>query len=172
MVTIQNGIASDIASMVSELLDSPGNDPTQKIIVLGDPRSNSIIIRSGSPERTQLARELIYKLDNAQSNPSNLHVVYLRNAQAGKLAQALRGLLTGESDSGDGKGDPTRAMLSNGGMNSNSSSQNGQASTQSGNSTSSSGTTSASSGASSPQARGRVPPARARTRAWRFPRAG
>ncbi|WP_248767142.1 type II secretion system secretin GspD [Pseudomonas sp. MWU12-2345] len=140
VVTIQNGIASDIASMVSELLDSPGNDPTQKIIVLGDPRSNSIIIRSGSPERTQLARELIYKLDNAQSNPSNLHVVYLRNAQAGKLAQALRGLLTGESDSGDGKGDPTRAMLSNGGMNSNSGSQNGQAGTQSSSGTTSSGT--------------------------------
>jgi len=150
LVTIQNGIASDIASMVSELLDSPGNDPTQKIVVLGDPRSNSIIIRSGSPERTQLARELIYKLDNAQSNPSNLHVVYLRNAQAGKLAQALRGLLTGESDSGDGKGDPTRAMLSNGGMNSNSS-QNGQASTQSGGGTSSSGTGSATSGSSSAQ---------------------
>jgi general secretion pathway protein D len=150
VVTIQNGIASDIASMVSELLDSPGNDPTQKIVVLGDPRSNSIIIRSGSPERTQLARELIYKLDNAQSNPSNLHVVYLRNAQAGKLAQALRGLLTGESDSGDGKGDPTRAMLSNGGMNSNSS-QNGQASTQSGGGTSSSGTGSATSGSSSAQ---------------------
>src|SRR5471032_1646026 len=151
VVTIQNGIASDIASMVSELLDSPGNDPTQKIVVLGDPRSNSIIIRSGSPERTQLARELIYKLDNAQSNPSNLHVVYLRNAQAGKLAQALRGLLTGESDSGDGKGDPTRAMLSNGGMNSNSSSQNGQTGTQSGSSTSSSGSSTASSASASAQ---------------------
>lgn len=151
VVTIQNGIASDIASMVSELLDSPGNDPTQKIVVLGDPRSNSIIIRSGSPERTQLARELIYKLDNAQSNPSNLHVVYLRNAQAGKLAQALRGLLTGESDSGDGKGDPTRAILSNGGMNSNSSSQNGQASSQSTSGTSSSGTSSSSSGSSGAQ---------------------
>ncbi|WP_248795722.1 type II secretion system secretin GspD [Pseudomonas sp. MWU13-2105] len=151
VVTIQNGIASDIASMVSELLDSPGNDPTQKIVVLGDPRSNSIIIRSGSPERTQLARELIYKLDNAQSNPSNLHVVYLRNAQAGKLAQALRGLLTGESDSADGKGDPTRAMLSNGGMNSNSGSQSGQASPQSGGSTSSSGTSTSSSGSSSAQ---------------------
>ncbi|NWD71949.1 type II secretion system secretin GspD [Pseudomonas gingeri] len=151
VVTIQNGIASDIASMVSELLDSPGNDPTQKIVVLGDPRSNSIIIRSGSPERTQLARELIYKLDNAQSNPSNLHVVYLRNAQAGKLAQALRGLLTGESDSGDSKGDPTRAMLSNGGMNSNSSSQNGQASTQSTSGTSSSGTSTSTSGSSGAQ---------------------
>ncbi|MCQ3031112.1 type II secretion system secretin GspD [Pseudomonas syringae] len=110
VVPVQNGIAVDIAAMVSDLLESPGNDPTQKIIVVGDPRSNSIIVRSGSPERTDLARNLIYKLDNAQSNPSNLHVVYLRNAQAGKLAQALRGLLTGESDSGNS--DDARAKLS------------------------------------------------------------
>jgi general secretion pathway protein D len=88
VVQIQNGIAADIAPMVADLLDAPGNDPTQKIAVIGDPRSNTIIIRAGSPERTELARNLIYKLDNAQSNPSNLHVVYLRNAQAAKLAQA------------------------------------------------------------------------------------
>ncbi len=100
VVKVQNGIAVDIAAMVAELLDTQGADQTQKINVVGDPRSNSIIIRSGSPERTELARNLIYKLDNAQSNPSNMHVVYLRNAQAGKLAQSLRGLLTGESESG------------------------------------------------------------------------
>ncbi|MFJ4142611.1 type II secretion system secretin GspD [Pseudomonas sp. NPDC089734] len=110
VVPVQNGIAVDIAAMVSDLLETPGNDPTQKIIVVGDPRSNSIIVRAGSPERTELARNLIYKLDNAQNNPSNLHVVYLRNAQAGKLAQALRGLLTGESDSGETDG--ARAKLS------------------------------------------------------------
>jgi len=115
VVSVQNGIAVDIAGMVSGLLETQGNDPTQKITVIGDPRSNSIIIRAGSPERTELARNLIYKLDNAQSNPSNLHVVYLRNAQAGKLAQALRGLLTGESDSGESDG--ARGKLSGmGGM--------------------------------------------------------
>ncbi len=110
VVMVQNGIAVDIAAMVSELLETQGADQTQKINVIGDPRSNSIIIRSGSPERTELARNLIYKLDNAQSNPSNMHVVYLRNAQAGKLAQSLRGLLTGESDSG--VSDDARSKLS------------------------------------------------------------
>ncbi|PUA43010.1 type II secretion system protein GspD [Pseudomonas protegens] len=110
VVAVHNGIAVDIATMVAELLETQGADPTQKISVIGDPRSNSIIIRAGSPERTELARNLVYKLDNAQSNPSNLHVVYLRNAQAGKLAQALRGLLTGESDSTGNDG--ARAMLS------------------------------------------------------------
>lgn len=110
VVPIQNGIAVDIAQMVSDLLETQGGDQTQKINVIGDPRSNSIIIRAGSPERTELARNLIYKLDNAQNNPSNLHVVYLRNAQAAKLAQALRGLLTGESE-GEGN-DNSRSVLS------------------------------------------------------------
>ena len=138
VVAVHNGIAVDIAGMVSELLENQGGDPTQKINVIGDPRSNSIIIRAGSPERTELARNLIYKLDNAQSNPSNLHVVYLRNAQAGKLAQALRGLLTGESDSGTN--DTARAMLSSMG--------GGQSSGQSNSTSASSSGTSSSSGSS------------------------
>ncbi|KJZ49937.1 type II secretion system secretin GspD [Pseudomonas marginalis] len=136
VVQVQNGIAVDIAGMVSQLLEQPGGDATQKISVVGDPRSNSIIIRAGSPERTELARNLVYKLDNAQSNPSNLHVVYLRNAQAAKLAQALRGLLTGESDSGTG--DTGRSVLSAMGGNT-SGGQSGQNSPSSTSQTSSSG---------------------------------
>ena len=126
VVPIHNGIAADIAPMVADLLETSGNDPTQKIVVIGDPRSNTIIIRAGSPERTELARNLIYKLDNAQSNPSNLHVVYLRNAQAGKLAQTLRGLLTGESDSNTS--DSVRSALS--AMGGNSSGQGSQSGMQ------------------------------------------
>ncbi len=150
VVQIQNGIAADIAPMVADLLDAPGNDPTQKIAVIGDPRSNTIIIRSGSPERTELARNLIYKLDNAQSNPSNLHVVYLRNAQAAKLAQALRGLLTGESDSGTS--DSARSVLSAmGASTGGSAGQNGQSGTQTSGSTS---TTNSSGSASGSYAQG------------------
>ncbi|MCD7037153.1 type II secretion system secretin GspD [Pseudomonas sp. MAFF 311095] len=139
VVQVQNGIAVDIAGMVSQLLEQPGGDATQKISVVGDPRSNSIIIRASSPERTELARNLVYKLDNAQSNPSNLHVVYLRNAQAAKLAQALRGLLTGESDSGTG--DTGRSVLSAMGGNT-SGGQSGQNSPSSTSQTSSSGSSS------------------------------
>jgi general secretion pathway protein D len=130
VVMVQNGIAVDIAAMISELLETQGADQTQKINVIGDPRSNSIIIRSGSPERTELARNLIYKLDNAQSNPSNMHVVYLRNAQAGKLAQSLRGLLTGESESG--VSDEARGKLSAMGGNAQSTQGNSAAQNSSG----------------------------------------
>ncbi|MBJ2243174.1 type II secretion system secretin GspD [Pseudomonas sp. MF6768] len=138
VVPVQNGIAVDIAAMVAELLETQGNDQTQKIAVIGDPRSNSIIIRAGSPERTELARNLIYKLDNAQSNPSNMHVVYLRNAQAGKLAQSLRGMLTGESESG--VSDEARSKLS---------AMGGAGSTSQGSTQNSSGTPTASAAPSS-----------------------
>jgi general secretion pathway protein D len=119
--------------MVAELLDVQGADVTQKVSVIGDPRSNSIILRTGSPERTELARQLIYKLDNAQNNPSNLHVVYLRNAQANKLAQALRGLLTGEGEMAGASTDGARALLSGGGLGGqNGSSMSGNANNASG----------------------------------------
>ncbi|MCQ7290073.1 hypothetical protein NP014_24735, partial [Salmonella enterica] len=95
---------------------SGGAEQGQKTVVLADPRSNSIVIRSPSPERTQLARDLIGKLDSVQSNPGNLHVVYLRNAQATRLAQALRGLITGDSGGESNEGDQQRARLSGGGM--------------------------------------------------------
>ncbi|WP_268798214.1 type II secretion system secretin GspD [Pseudomonas huanghezhanensis] len=129
VVQVRNGIASDIATLVTQLLESQGAaDPTQKISVVGDPRSNTVIIRAGSPERTDIARQLIYKLDNAQAGAGNFHVVYLRNAQAGKLAATLRGMLTGERDSENG-GDNARSILNG---------SNNAASTQGGTGTSSS----------------------------------
>lgn len=119
LVKLRNGIATDIAALATELLEGSGEKGRRDIVVLADPRSNSIVIRSSSPGRTALARELIGKLESAQGDPGNLHVVYLRNAQAVHLANVLRGLLTGES--GDqtatgGGGSSVRAALGAGGM--------------------------------------------------------
>ncbi|MDP9881276.1 general secretion pathway protein D [Variovorax boronicumulans] len=119
LVKLRHGIATDIAALATELLEGSGEKGRRDIVVLADPRSNSIVIRSSSPGRTALARELIGKLESAQGDPGNLHVVYLRNAQAVHLANVLRGLLTGES--GDqsatgGGGSSVRAALGAGGM--------------------------------------------------------
>lgn len=98
VVKLQQGIAVDVAAMVSPLLDAQGNEPTQKVVVMADPRSNSVLLRSSSPARTRLARQLVEKLDRAQDESGNLHVVYLRNAQATQLAKVLRGVVAGQSD--------------------------------------------------------------------------
>ncbi len=98
VVKLQQGIAVDVAAMVSPLLDAQGNEPTQKVVVMADPRSNSVLLRSSSPARTRLARQLVEKLDRAQDESGNLHVVYLRNAQATQLAKVLRGVVAGQTD--------------------------------------------------------------------------
>lgn len=100
VVPVRYGVASDLASLATQLLDAQGNDQTQRISMVADPRTNSVLIRAGSPARTQLARDLITKLDSEQSRPGNLHVVYLRNAQAAKLAEVLGGLLASQSLNG------------------------------------------------------------------------
>jgi len=102
VVPVQSGIASDIAALAAQLLDTQGNDPTQRIAVVADPRSNSVLVRSGSPARTRLARDLIVKLDAQQSRSGNLHVVYLRNAQASRIAEVLGGLLAGQAGNAPG----------------------------------------------------------------------
>ena len=56
VVPVRSGIASDIAVLAPQLLDTQGNDPTQRIAVVADPRSNSVLVRAGSPARTKLAR--------------------------------------------------------------------------------------------------------------------
>ncbi|SFO83787.1 general secretion pathway protein D [Variovorax sp. PDC80] len=118
VVKVRNGVAVDIAALANELLQGGSGDGKRDIVVLADPRSNSVIIRSSSPARTSLARDLVAKLDNAQDDPGNLHVVYLRNARASYLSGVLRGLLTGDSGGtalGSG-GDNVRATLGAGGM--------------------------------------------------------
>ncbi len=104
VVPVRSGIASDIAILASQLLDTQSSDPTQRIAVVADPRSNSVLIRAGSPARTRLARDLITKLDAQQNRAGNLHVVYMRNAQATRIAEVLGGLLTGQANSAPGAG--------------------------------------------------------------------
>ncbi|MGB3432521.1 secretin N-terminal domain-containing protein, partial [Achromobacter sp.] len=102
VVPVRSAVATDIAILASQLLDTQSSDPTQRIAVVADPRSNSVLVRSGSPARTRLARDLIMKLDAQQNRAGNLHVVYMRNAQATRIAEVLGGLLTGQANSAPG----------------------------------------------------------------------
>ncbi|HYG46173.1 MAG TPA: type II secretion system secretin GspD [Bordetella sp.] len=97
VVPVKYGVASDLAALATQLLDAQNGDATQRIAMVADPRTNSVLIRAGSPARTRLARDLIQKLDSEQSRPGNLHVVYLRNAQASRMAEVLGGLLTSQA---------------------------------------------------------------------------
>jgi len=101
VVPIRHAIASDIAAMVTRLMESGGTagaDPG-RVSLLVYPRTNSIVVRAPTEARANLAKALIEKLDQPTAQPSNVHVVYLKNAEATKLAQTLRAIMTSDSSS-------------------------------------------------------------------------
>jgi general secretion pathway protein D len=102
IVRLQHAIASDLAVLLGKVLDASaqGADASQRVTVLAEPSSNSLLIRSASPARVGLVRTLIAKLDQPSAVPGNIHVVYLKNAEATRLARTLLG--AGGSDPGAG----------------------------------------------------------------------
>jgi general secretion pathway protein D len=113
VITLKNAIAIDLAPLVSRLIEPTGNAGTAaagtpatpgqtgndyKTTLIAEPRSNTLILRAANPARAALVRSLIDKLDQrGTQNPSgNIHVVYLKNADATKLAATLRAAVTGE----------------------------------------------------------------------------
>jgi len=103
VVPIQHAIASDIATMVNRLLDAgaatPGGDAGRTSLLV-DSRSNSVIVRAPTEARANLAKSLIAKLDQPTAMPGNVHVVYLRNAEASRLAQTLRAVMSSDASAG------------------------------------------------------------------------
>jgi general secretion pathway protein D len=55
------------------------------------------VVRAPSAARANLAKSLIAKLDQPTQQLGNVHVVYLKNAEATKLAQTLRSVVSGDS---------------------------------------------------------------------------
>ena len=93
LIPLEHAIASDVAALLARLVETPqGGDPSQRVTVLAEPVSNSLLIRSPSPARTNLLRTLVAKLDRPSAVPGNIYVVYLKNAEASRLARTLLGI--------------------------------------------------------------------------------
>ena len=111
IIGLKHALAVDLAPLVLRLMESssgaPGGaatDASFKTTLLAESRSNALILRAANPARLALARSLISKLDQPSSaGPNgaagNIYVVYLKNADATKLAVTLRAALSGETRS-------------------------------------------------------------------------
>ena len=94
VVPIRYAIASDVATLVSRLMEPATGGDSGRVSILPDPRTNSVVVRAPSAARANLAKSLIAKLDQPTSEAGNVHVVYLKNADATKLAQTLRAVVS------------------------------------------------------------------------------
>jgi general secretion pathway protein D len=117
VLNLKNALAIDLAPILQRLVDTtqgagaasapaaPGSTPVAggeagfKTVILPEPRSNSLILRAANPARLAQARSLAEKLDQPAGKDAagNLHVVYLKNADAVKLANTLRAAMAADA---------------------------------------------------------------------------
>ena len=97
LVPVKNASALDVVTLVNRLLSdttAPGaaQEAQQRVSLVADPRSNSILVRADNPARSARVRQLIEQLDTPARVGGNVFIVYLRNADAAHVAETLRGL--------------------------------------------------------------------------------
>ncbi|RCW74205.1 type II secretion system secretin GspD [Pseudorhodoferax soli] len=120
VIPLRHALASDMAPLVSRLVE-PGSstgggaapaagqaaDTSYRTTLLAEPRSNALVVRASNPARMNLIRSLVARLDQPPAPGSsaasgNIHVVYLKNADAVKLAATLRAAMAAGNTGGTG----------------------------------------------------------------------
>lgn len=111
IIPLRHAVAADLAPLVLKLTEGGSATTAQagqgqadnafKTTILAEPRSNSLVVRTANPARQALVRALAAKLDRPSSDKAsgNVHVVYLKNADAVQLATTLRAAMAAESSS-------------------------------------------------------------------------
>ena len=118
VVTLKNASAIDLVPLLNKLVGAetatqgaqPG-DAQQRVMIVADPRSNSVLVRSDNPGRAARLKAMIEQLDTPQRAGGNMFIVYLRNADAARVAQTLRALLSGGGDIAQPVNPPAQSMF-------------------------------------------------------------
>lgn len=103
VMPVKYSSALDLATTINRLMQdgavvaTGSTDASQRFTLMADARTNSLLLRTDSPARVMRVRDLVAKLDIAGSAPGNMHVVYLKNADATKIAQTLRSVIAGDT---------------------------------------------------------------------------
>jgi len=103
MIALQYASALDVAQTITRMVadpaapGAPAPDASLRTTVVADARSNSLLVRASDPARLTRIRQLAAMLDTPTSAAGNIHVVYLKNAEAVRVAETLRGIYSGDS---------------------------------------------------------------------------
>jgi general secretion pathway protein D len=103
LIPLRHASALDVAQAVARLFAEPAQgagaagDASQRVVIVPDTRSNSLMARSDNPSRLARLRSLVAMLDSPTSSAGNIHVVHLKNAEAVRVAETLRAIYQGDA---------------------------------------------------------------------------
>ena len=104
VIKLQYASAVDVAALLARLMPEVNPNPANpgtlaKLAIAVEPRTNSLLVRADTPALITRIKALVAGVDIPTAANGNIHVVYLRNAEATKLAETLRGLMSGSGSS-------------------------------------------------------------------------
>jgi general secretion pathway protein D len=91
VIPLQYALASEMVRLLEKLWPQNVDDPSKRLSVGVDERSNSILISGSTGKRLEI-RALISHLDTPVESGGSTHVIYLRYANAENVARILNGL--------------------------------------------------------------------------------
>ncbi|MGB8435534.1 MAG: secretin N-terminal domain-containing protein, partial [Burkholderiales bacterium] len=99
-IPLKHASATDFMQVVQRLVPDAvtaagTQGATPRLALAIDARTNSILVRADNPNLAARIRSLVATLDSPTSQLGNIHVVFLRNADATRLAESLRAMLSG-----------------------------------------------------------------------------
>ena len=100
-VPLENASAAEAVRVVNALYQQAGTEGGANVKVVGDERSNSVVISGDKSQRLRV-RALIAHLDTPLKTGGDTRVRYLRFANAEKLAPKLKEQVTGIAQAGAG----------------------------------------------------------------------
>jgi general secretion pathway protein D len=104
MIKLQYASAVDVGALLGRLMPETAANPANpgapaKLAIGVEPRTNSLLLRADTPALVTRVKALVAGIDIPTAANGNIYVVYLRNAEATKMAETLRGLLSGAASS-------------------------------------------------------------------------
>ncbi len=109
-IPVKHGAVLDVSQNLARLMPEvvvqgvaasvPVPEGVRRSLVINDTRNSQLLVRAETRAHAERVRQVVALLDQPSASAGNMNVVYLRNAEATRLAATLRGILTGQ-DSGN-----------------------------------------------------------------------
>lgn len=116
VVQLNHAWVGDLRGILEKLIPDVGKTKNTTISVVADERSNRLIVKGEKSARQRIV-ELVAKLDQPVKQDGSARVVYLSHADAEKVAETLKGLVSSSGNDKDKKNEQKANIIADKDMN-------------------------------------------------------